>query len=364
MTQDSSRTGAGDSARGRFDEDTWPPMMTMRRARAASTILTRGIPASALRGRYGVEADHSSAGQVPPHGPRARWPGKIIAVGVAAGVCLAWPNWAAKADDTALAVTVVTVKQMCFVDTLQVTGVLVPRHEILVRPVKEGLEVKEILVQLGDSVISGQVLARLKPADGSKDSGDDFSVKAPAAGTIYAMSAAIGAIAASAGEPLFRIAQDGEMELSATTPVNTMQRLAQDQTATVQVIGVGELPGKVQLVSTAINQTTQLGEVRIFVGADRRLRVGAFGRGMISIERRCEPAIPLSAVLYGSGDAFVQVVRDNRIETRRVRVGLIKGGNAEIQEGLAIGDTVVARAGAFVRDGDRVRSIAAAEPPR
>ena len=32
-----------------------------------------------------------------------------------------------------LAVTVVTARQMCFIDKLQVTGVLVPRNEILVR---------------------------------------------------------------------------------------------------------------------------------------------------------------------------------------------------------------------------------------
>ena len=58
----------------------------------------------------------------------------------------------------------------------------------------------------------------------------------------------------------------------------------------------------------------------------------------------------------------MQVVRDGRIESRRVTVGLIAGGQAEIREGLSDGDTVVSRAGAFVRDGDRVRSVAAPEP--
>jgi HlyD family secretion protein len=92
------------------------------------------------------------------------------------------------------------------------------------------------------------------------------------------------------------------------------------------------------------------------------LRVGAFGRATIDVGRRCGPAIPLSAVLYGPGGAVVQVVRDNRIETRRVTVGLLSAGQAEIRDGLAEGEMVVARAGAFVREGDRVRSITAGEP--
>jgi hypothetical protein len=115
-------------------------------------------------------------------------------------------------------------------------------------------------------------------------------------------------------------------------------------------------------LSTAINPTMQLGQVRILVGSDPRLRVGAFGRATINIGRRCGPSIPLSAVLYGPGGAVVQVVRDRRIETRRVSVGLVTAGQAEIREGISEGDMVVARAGAFVREGERVRPILPAEP--
>ncbi|MGH8598871.1 MAG: efflux transporter periplasmic adaptor subunit, partial [Gammaproteobacteria bacterium] len=52
-----------------------------------------------------------------------------------------------------------------------------------------------------------------------------------------------------------------------------------------------------------------------------------------------------------------QVVRDERIESRIVTTGLQSEGNVEIRQGIVEGDMVVARAGAFLRDGDRVKPV-------
>jgi multidrug efflux pump subunit AcrA (membrane-fusion protein) len=288
---------------------------------------------------------------------------------VAAALAVVWsaPPPQARAAErkdlgVVMAVSVVPAKNMCFADTLQVTGVLTPRREVLVRPEREGLQISQVLVEPGETVSSGQALVRLNPPDGQQ--GSTTTVTAPVAGRISAASAVVGATASSRGEPLFRIAERGEMELQAETPVKTLSRLAVDQTAKIEIVGVGELNGKVRHVSTAINPMTQLGQVRIFVGNDSRLRVGAFGRAIVNIGRRCGPSVPLSAVLYGPSGSVVQVVRDGRVETRRVNVGLIASGQVEIREGLANGDSVVARAGAFVRDGDRVRPVTTAEASR
>ena len=259
-----------------------------------------------------------------------------------------------------MAVTVVKAKRECFVDTLQVTGVLTPTSEVLVRPDREGLQISQVLVDPGETVSSGQVMARLAPPEGQ--TGSTIAVQAPTAGLVTARTAVVGTMASARAEPLFRIAAKGEMELLAETTVKSLASIAPDQPAKIEIIGVGELSGKVRMASKAISPTTQLGQVRVFVGSDPRLRVGAFGRASIELGRRCGPAIPLSAVLYSQGGAVVQVVRDGSVETRRVTVGLLAKGQAEIREGLAEGDVVVVRAGAFVRDGDRIRSITAAEP--
>jgi HlyD family secretion protein len=262
-----------------------------------------------------------------------------------------------------MAVTVAKATKACFSDTLQVTGVVAPRSEILVRPDREGLQISQVLVEPGDTVVSGQVLARLAPPEGQQgSSATTVAIQAPAAGIVTSRSAVVGTLASARAEPLFRIAAKGEMELLAETPVKTLASVAADQSAKIAIPGVGELSGKVRTFSVDINPTTQLGQIRVFIGSDPKLRTGAFGRANIDVGRRCGPSIPLSAVLYGPAGTVVQVVRDNRIETRRVTVGLLSAGQAEIRDGLAEGEMVVARAGAFVREGDRVRSMTAGEP--
>lgn len=262
-----------------------------------------------------------------------------------------------------MAVTVAQTKRVCFADAIQVTGVLVPRREILVRPDREGLQISQVLVGPGDTVVSGQVLARLIPPDGQSGGGATVAVQAPDAGVISGRFAVIGSTATARAEPLFRIVAQGEMELLAEVSARRHADLAPDQSAKIEIVGVGDVDGKVRLVSQAINPATQLGEVRLFIGSDSRLRVGAFGRATINVGRRCAPAVPLSAVLYGTDGAVVQVVRNNQIETRRVTVGLLATGQVEIRDGLSEGEMVVARAGAFLREGDRVKPVPPGESP-
>ncbi len=91
---------------------------------------------------------------------------------------------------------------------------------------------------------------------------------------------------------------------------------------------------------------------------NRRLLVNSSGRAQVTTGKSCNNvSVPLTAVLYGSAGTVVQVVRRARVETRRVEVGLMAGGQVEIRDGLQEGDVVVARAGALLREGDPVRPV-------
>ena len=285
--------------------------------------------------------------------------------GLGAGLLVGTASFGAEppaSNRVGAAVSVMKAKRECFKDYVDVTGVLVPKEEVLVRPDREGLQIAKVFVEAGDTVKSGQVLARLAPPEGQPGSGVD--VQSQVAGLVIRRSAIVGAMASARAEPLFQIVPQGELEIAAEIPAKRFSSVSIGQPATIRIIGMPELTGRIRFASPAIDPTTQLGQIRVSLGDRSQLRAGTFARAIIDVAQRCGVGIPFSAVLYGSEGAVVQLVRDGRVETHRVALGLQSEDTVEVREGVNDGDMVVARAGSFVREGDRVRPIMADEGAR
>ena len=254
------------------------------------------------------------------------------------------------------AVTVLKAAKACFGNFVDVSGFILAREETPVRPERPGLKVAEILAEAGDTVTAGQNLARLTLPEGGFQ-----MMQAPVAGTVSASTATIGAMASARGEALFSIVARSEYELVGLVPSADIAKLAVNQPAAVRIVGLGNLDGKLRRVAPTIEPNSQLGQVFIGVSASQRLPLNSAGRAQIKTGQSCSVAVPLAAILYTPAGTVVQVVRRNRVETKRVEVGLSDGGQVEIRDGLNEGDIVVARAGSLLREGDPVRPVMAAE---
>jgi HlyD family secretion protein len=253
------------------------------------------------------------------------------------------------------AVTVIKATKACFADIVEVSGTIYPRDETSVRPERMGLKVAEILVEPGDTVSAGQTIARLNLPEGGI-----ANVTAPVGGVISASSAVIGAMASGKGEALFTIIARGEYDLIGLVPSEDLGKLQVNQPSSITVIGTGMVDGNVRRMAPTVEPNSQLGQVFIGItrnNTGRKLLVNASGRALIKTGQSCGVAVPLTAVQYSSAGTVVQVVRRERIETKRVETGLISGGAIEIREGINDGDDVVARAGALLREGDPVRPM-------
>jgi HlyD family secretion protein len=186
-------------------------------------------------------------------------------------------------------------------------------------------------------------------------------VRAPVAGVVSRRSARLGALAMNAGDALFRITEDGAIDLDAEAPEDSLARVRIAMPGSVTVAGdPTPIPGRVRLISSEIDKATRLGHVRIALQPDAAARIGAFATAVVEITRRNGLGVPTSALMGQDGDWSLEVVADGgRVERRAVEPGLTAGNDIEIRQGIAAGETVVARAAAFLRPGDVVRPIVA-----
>ena len=186
-------------------------------------------------------------------------------------------------------------------------------------------------------------------------------IRAPEAGVISRRTARLGGLASAVADPLFRIVAKGEIELDAEIPEIFLPRLSAAMPARIDVAGLKPREGKVRLISPEVDRATRLGRVRIFIGDDPALRVGTFARGTIDTASSNGLGVPSTAVMNRDLGPTVQVVKDGRIETRKVATGMVSGGNTEILDGLQEGELVVLRSGTLLREGDSVRPVIAAK---
>ena len=263
----------------------------------------------------------------------------------------------ALADDDAakgLAVTVLKAAKSCFSDIVEARGTIMAREETAVRPERPGLKVTDVLVEAGDTVTSGKVLAKLALPEGGS-----LQVTAPVAGIIASSTAQIGALASPRGEALFSIIAHGEYELAALVSAADLKKLAVNQEARLYIPGSEDLDGKVRRIAPTVEPNIQQGVVYIGISTPQRLLLNSSGRAMIKTGQSCNVAVPLTAVQHSPDGNTVQIVRGNRINIRRVETGLLSNGEVEIREGVTEGDIVVVRAGAMLREDDVVRPVMA-----
>ena len=184
-------------------------------------------------------------------------------------------------------------------------------------------------------------------------------VTAPVAGLVSRRTARLGATVSSAGDPLFRIIKDGAVDLEADVPEQSLARLSIGMPAKLRLPGLAkEVDGSVRLVSEEVDKASRTGKVHIALAAGAPARVGSFASGEIAIAHGEGVGVPASAVERDGAGARALVVRNGVVELRRVAVGIADGDALEILSGVAPGESVVARAAAFLRAGDRVRAVA------
>ena len=308
----------------------------------------------------------------------------------------------------ALSVTIAKPQLGRMAETISATGMTIPREEIQVMTELSSVRVRDVLVDVGDSVKKGQKLALLdgvslayqtlplksdyerardafSRVDKIKESGavskqlvqekraemqaakaklDDAelslkrsAILAPEAGVIFERKAVIGGLV-TASEPLFRIARRREIEMEALVPEAILSTLRPGQPASVTLAGESlSLEGTVRLVTPRVDKATRMAAIRIHLPGTQSVPVGLFASARIVLSEREGMLLPKTTLQHDGGGDFVWAVSvDSRAERRPVTVTLTDEKQVLV-EALPFYLRVVARAGAFIKEGDRVHAV-------
>lgn len=307
-------------------------------------------------------------------------------------------------------VEVATAARSAVVAAFQGTSNLVAEAEAEVVP-KTGGVVLEIMVEEGDKVSAGQVLARLdsdrqrlnmKQSEANlRKLENDFKrqqemierklisqdvydrsrydldtqrasydiaklelsyteIRAPIGGVVSKRNVKVGNLI-QLNQPLFKIDDFDPLEAMINVPEREMRLIKAEQPVQMLVDALPDavFTGSVARVSPVVDAAT--GTFRVvaqFKDDSGKLRSGMFGRVRIVYDQRSDAlVVPRAALVGDNKDASVFVVDKDVAKRRKVTLGYADGGQVEIVDGLAEGEQVVTLGQAALRDGAKVQVI-------
>jgi membrane fusion protein (multidrug efflux system) len=276
---------------------------------------------------------------------------------------------------------------------------------------KVGGEVREILVEEGDDVKAGQILARLdgdrlrleqmqteanlrklqrdyqRNVDLSERgliSEGDFEklryemealeatnklaklqlsyaeIRAPIAGVISERFIKIGNML-DVEAPAFQVTSLEPLVSYLHVPEREFRRIAagQDTALTIDALGGAVFPAKVARVSPIVDPATGTFKITIEVSDESRsLKPGMFARIAIVYDMHANALqVPRSALIDEVGSISIFVVEDEIAYRREVQTGFSNDGRVEITTGLADSDRFVAVGQSGLKEGSKVSVI-------
>lgn len=186
---------------------------------------------------------------------------------------------------------------------------------------------------------------------------DRATIRASQNGVISARNGQLGSIASASGQPIFRIIRDGAIEAEAELIETALGQVSVGDPVELRVAGVGTVKGTVRLLYPTVDPQTRLGKIRITLRDSTNLRTGLFAGGWIITDQHSGLTVPATAILTDATGPYVLTVKDGTLTKQPVVAGLIWQDRREVLGGLAKGEIVVAKAGAFYGSGDKIRPV-------
>ena len=166
---------------------------------------------------------------------------------------------------------------------------------------------------------------------------------------------------AGTGTELFRLIRQGRLEWRASVPSSALAGIAPGQKVQLQAANGSRIDGKVRLIAPTVDAASRYALVYVDLPASSA-HAGMFATGQFELGRSKALTVPQSAVLTRDGNYYVFRVGDKQqVVQTQVVPGRRLDGQVEVLSGANLSMRLVAQGAGFLSDGDTVQ--VAATPP-
>ena len=319
----------------------------------------------------------------------------------------------------ALTVTVARPASAVWPVTLEASGAIAAWQEASIGAQVGGYRLVEVLVNVGDQVSKGQVLARFDPAllqadEARLEAGDAEAkaneermlhlqktgtasdqdtlrfvtqektanalleatrlqlryteVLAPDDGVISSRTATLGAVVPN-GQELFRLIRQNRLEWRGELTAAQLLHIDIGQRVELTLPAGKMAVAKIRQTAPALDPQTRLGIIYADIDPGSAARAGMYVDGRVVIGQSEALVVPAESVTIRDGRSYVLTLKDTsatpRVSLRPVTVGRRRTGQIEIVEPLTRDDWLVVAGAGFLNEGDLVRltDIGSADRP-
>jgi len=180
-----------------------------------------------------------------------------------------------------------------------------------------------------------------------------MTVRAPAAGIVTNIRAAVGATVAPGGDALLELGDPGRLQIVAYVTESDLARIDVGEAAEVTLPSIGaRLNARVEALNPRVDPDSRRAQVYLGLAAPgANLREGMLAQVSMRAAAENGVMLPVTAVLIKDGRQRVVYVElpDGKYEPRDVQIGRTRDGRIAIVKGIAAGERVVVR-GALLLD--------------
>jgi len=186
------------------------------------------------------------------------------------------------------------------------------------------------------------------------------SIRSPITGTVTKRAVNDGE-AVDPATPAFEVIDSSSLDVVANLPAGYLGRVKTGDLATVHVepLPEKEFSGGVVQVAPSVDPQTNTVAVRVrLANPNGELKAGIFGTARIAVDIHQNALIvPQTALVVEGDETFVFVPQGDKVEKRKVTVGIRDGEQVEITEGLKDNEKVVTQGAYGLSDGTKIKVV-------